>query len=55
MYVSTQWQWSSSGRGDIHSVTSDLEIGTTRQLGDMHVAIQIYKSLKGDEFSDDWR
>jgi hypothetical protein len=43
------------GDGIRHSVKSDLVVGSTRPLGDTHVAVQISKSLKPDEFSDKWR
>jgi hypothetical protein len=43
------------GEGICHSVKSDLVVGSTGPLGDMHVAVHISKSLKLDEFPDDWR
>jgi hypothetical protein len=43
------------GEGICHSVKSDLVLGSTGPLRDTHVAIQISRSLKPDEFSDDWR
>jgi hypothetical protein len=43
------------GEGICHSVKSDLVLGSTGPLGDMHVAVQISRSLKPDEFPDDWR
>jgi hypothetical protein len=43
------------GEGICHSVKSDLVVESTRPLGDTHVAVQISKSLKPDEFLDDWR
>jgi hypothetical protein len=43
------------GEGICHSVKSDLVLGSTGLLGDAHVAVQISRSLKPDEFLDDWR
>jgi hypothetical protein len=43
------------GEGICHSVKSDLVVGSNRPLGDIHVAVQISKSLKPDEYLDDWR
>jgi hypothetical protein len=43
------------GEGICHSVKSNLVVGSTGPLGNTHVAIQISKSLKRDEFPDDWR
>ena len=43
------------GEGICHSVKSDLVVGSTGPLGDTHVAVQISRSLKPDEFPDDWR
>jgi hypothetical protein len=42
------------GEGICHSVKSSLLVGSTGPLGDTQVAIQISKSLKPDEFPDDW-
>jgi hypothetical protein len=41
--------------GICHSVKSDLVIGTSGPLGKTHVVVQISKSMKEGEFSDDWR
>jgi hypothetical protein len=43
------------GEGICHSVKSDLVVGSTGPLGDTHVAVQVSRSLKPDEFPDDWR
>jgi hypothetical protein len=43
------------GEGICHSVKSDLVVGSNGPLGDTHVVVQILKSLKLDEFPDDWR
>src|SRR5450759_128589 len=43
------------GEGICHSVKSDLVVGSTGPLGDTHVVVQISRSLKPDEFPDDWR
>ena len=43
------------GEGICHSVKSNLVVGSTGPLGDTHVAVQISRSLKPDEFPDDWR
>jgi hypothetical protein len=43
------------GEGICHSVKSDQVLGSTGPLGDTHVAVQISKNLKPDEFLDDWR
>jgi hypothetical protein len=43
------------GEGICHSVKLDLVVGSTGPLGDMHVAVQILKSLKLDECLDNWR
>jgi hypothetical protein len=37
------------------SVKSDLVLGSTGPLGDTHVVVQISRSLKPDEFPDDWK
>ena len=39
--------------GICHSVKSDLVVGSTGLLGDTHMAIQISRSLKPDEFPND--
>ena len=36
-----------------HSVKSDLVVGSIGPLGDTHVAVQISRSLKPDEFPND--
>jgi hypothetical protein len=41
--------------GICHSVKSDLVLGSTGPLGDMHVAVQISRSLKPNKFPDDWK
>ena len=41
------------GEGICHSVKSDLVVGSIGPLGDTHVAVQISRSLKPDEFLDD--
>jgi hypothetical protein len=41
--------------GICHRVKSDLVVRNNRPLSDIHVAVQISKSLKADEFPDDWR
>ena len=41
--------------GICHSVKSDLVVGNTGPLGDIHVAVQISRSLKLDELPNDWR
>jgi hypothetical protein len=41
------------GEGICHSVKSDLVVGSTGPLRDTHVAIQISRSLKPDEFPND--
>ena len=41
--------------GICHSVKSDLVVGSMGPLGDTHMAVQISRSLKPDEFLDDWR
>jgi hypothetical protein len=41
--------------GICHSVKSNLVVGSMRPLGDTHATVQISKSLKPDEFLDDWR
>jgi hypothetical protein len=43
------------GEGICHSVKSDLVVGSTGPLRNTQVAVQISKSLKPDEFPDDWR
>ena len=43
------------GEGICHSIKSDLVVGSTGPLGDTHVAVQILRSLKPDEFPDNWR
>jgi hypothetical protein len=43
------------GEGICYSIKSNLVVGSTGPLGDTQVAIQISKSLKLDEFPDDWR
>jgi hypothetical protein len=43
------------GEGIFHSVKSDLAIRNNRPFSDTHVAVQISKSLKVDEFPDNWR
>jgi hypothetical protein len=43
------------GEGICHSVKSDLVLGSTGPLGNTHVAVQISRSLKPDEFPDNWR
>jgi hypothetical protein len=43
------------GKGICYSVKSDLVVGSTGPLGDTHVVVQISRSLKPDEFLDDWR
>jgi hypothetical protein len=37
------------------SVKSDLVVGSMGPLGNIHVAVHLSKSLKPDEFLDDWR
>ena len=39
--------------GICHNVKSDLVVGSTGPLGDTHVAVQISRSLKPNEFLDD--
>ena len=41
--------------GICHSVKSDLVVESMGPLGDTHVAVQISRSLKLDEFPNDWR
>jgi hypothetical protein len=43
------------GEGICHSAKSDLVVGSIGPLGDTHVVVQISKSLKPDEFLDDWK
>src|SRR5450759_762896 len=43
------------GEGICQSVKSDLVVGSTGPLGDTHVAVHISRSLKPDEFPDEWR
>jgi hypothetical protein len=43
------------GKGIYHSIKSDLVVGSTGPLGDTHMVVQISRSLKPDEFPDDWR
>jgi hypothetical protein len=40
------------GEGICHSVKFDLVVGSTGPLGDTHVAVQVSRSLKPDEFPD---
>jgi hypothetical protein len=42
-------------KGICHSVKYELVVGSTGQLGDTHVEIQISKNLKADEFPEDRR
>ena len=42
------------GEGICHSIKSNLVVGNNGPLSDTHV-VQISKSLKEDEFSDNWR
>jgi hypothetical protein len=46
--------WIAVAEGICHSVSSELVIGTSRQLGNTHVAIQISKSFKEDELPNNW-
>jgi hypothetical protein len=41
------------GEGICHSVKSNLVVGSTGPLGNTHVAVQISKNLKPDEFPND--
>ena len=41
--------------GICHSVRFDLVVESTRPLGDTHVVVQISRSLKPNEFPDNWR
>jgi hypothetical protein len=41
------------GEGICHSIKSDPVVGSNGPLGDTHVAVQISKSLKPDEFPED--
>ena len=43
------------GEGICQSVKSDLVVRSSGPLGDTHVVVQISRSLKPDEFQDDWR
>jgi hypothetical protein len=43
------------GEGICYSVNSDLVVGSTGPLGNTHAAVHISRSLKPDEFPDDWR
>ena len=43
------------GEGICYSVKSDLVVGSTGPLRNTHVAVKISRSLKPDEFLDDWR
>ena len=43
------------GEGICHNVKSDLVVESTGPLGDIHVAVHISRSLKPDEFPDDWK
>ena len=43
------------GEGICHSVKSNLVVRNTGLLRDTHVAVQISRSLKLDEFPNDWR
>ena len=41
--------------GICHSIKSVLVVESTKPLGNMHVAVQISKNLKLDEFRDEWK
>ena len=50
---------SSSGvhvaQGICYNVSSDVVIGANGPLGDLHVAVQILKTLNHEVVSDEWR
>ena len=43
------------GEGVCHSIKSDLVVGSKSPLVDTHVAVQILKNLKPNEFPNNWR
>ena len=43
------------GEGIYYSIKFDLIVGSMGSFGDTYVAVQISRSLKLDEFLDDWR
>ena len=43
------------GKGISHSIKSDLVVRNNGPLSDTHVVVEISKSLKVDEFPNNWR